>query len=853
MKLNLRLSQVAVLAVLMTIVLVAVTGVTPATAFPQIPHTFYGVAYVDNNAAAGNVVYAKSSTGTVYTQCTTIASTTQNYRLQVPAFSTDPDQAGAVEGETIYFYIGTRLANTAIFHIGGVNGNVGSPIPPFNLYVATTTFSVSANTTSSITSSSATLNATLNGVGTNPSVNLTFEYGLTTSYGTIVTATPSSLTAAGTFSTAITGLSSSTTYYFKAVATGSTVQSAAGSFATLAPTLTVATGTATGLTQTSATLVGALSDLGGFSSASVLFNWGTSPSTLTNSTTPQLKSSIGSYNDVITGLSSGTQYYFQAKAISGTTTALSTAVAFTTQSATVGCTTDCCHRFWGTAYSTTGRVANAAIIAYANSVQKATITADSNGNYNIYVPVTSGATVTFTVNGTPAAESIMGVCMGVNNNTNQPYNLHVTITGDLTISTTSLADGAVGVVYTSQTLAATGGTLPYTWSLTPGSSLPTGLSLSSAGVISGTPSTAGTTSFIVTVYDSASHNNSKTLSITIATMAITTTTLPNGTLGVAYTPQTLGVSGGTSPYTWTVSSGALPTSLSLASGTGIISGTPSVAGAFSFTARVADSASHTATKPLTINIAGAPGSLTIGTASPLPTGTVGSAYPSQTMTATGGTGTGYVWVLNSGALPTGLTLSGGVISGTPTVAATSTFNIKVTDSGSNTTNKDFQLTISGGSTGTEILGSTAGTTTTNLGGNTMWLYKCQATGTNTIANMNVRVTWPGRVKVAIYAVDSVGDVGSLIVANNTATAVTNTSSSPPIDKVNPVPLTTSITAGQYYWLAVVANDAIVSGAGGSGPRRYQIMTTSFDGFTFPTSISGYMTSYSGSLFIAGAY
>jgi hypothetical protein len=82
------------------------------------------------------------------------------------------------------------------------------------------------------------------------------------------------------------------------------------------------------------------------------------------------------------------------------------------------------------------------------------------------------------------------------------------------VTTSSLPDGTTGTAY-SQTLAATGGTSPYTWSLAAGT-LPAGLALSAAGVISGTPTEAGTSSFTVQVTDAASASGTKALSITIS-------------------------------------------------------------------------------------------------------------------------------------------------------------------------------------------------------------------------------------------------------------------------------------------------------------------------------------------------
>ena len=140
------------------------------------------------------------------------------------------------------------------------------------------------------------------------------------------------------------------------------------------------------------------------------------------------------------------------------------------------------------------------------------------------------------------------------------------------ITTSSLPNGTRGVAY-SQTLAASGGTVPYTWIVASGT-LPAGLVLSSNGVISGTPTTAGgPISITFQVTDSTSATATASLPITInGQLSITTSSLPNGTLGVAYS-QTLAASGGMAPYTWTVASGTLPAGLVLSSN-GVISGTP---------------------------------------------------------------------------------------------------------------------------------------------------------------------------------------------------------------------------------------------------------------------------------------
>jgi type II secretory pathway component GspD/PulD (secretin) len=180
----------------------------------------------------------------------------------------------------------------------------------------------------------------------------------------------------------------------------------------------------------------------------------------------------------------------------------------------------------------------------------------------------------------------------------------------LLIGTTSLPDGIVGTAY-SATLQSTGGTAPVTWSLGTGT-LPAGLTLNpSTGAITGTPTAAGTSSINVTVTDSATPADSATtaLSITVdtsqAAFAISTSELPNGSIGTPY-DQILTATGGTTPLTWSVSAGSLPPGLSLHAQTGEITGTPTFssgqAPSFTFTVAVTDSSSTplTAQKQFTL-------------------------------------------------------------------------------------------------------------------------------------------------------------------------------------------------------------------------------------------------------------
>lgn len=160
----------------------------------------------------------------------------------------------------------------------------------------------------------------------------------------------------------------------------------------------------------------------------------------------------------------------------------------------------------------------------------------------------------------------------------------------LAVTTTSLPAGAAGVVY-SQELQASGGIIPYTWSISFGS-LPTGLTVIDTGLICGTPVITGTSKFRVQVTDSQNPavTVKKTLFIAInpPTLAISTASLPDGTARENYN-QRLQANGGFFPYKWSVSAGKLPAGLSLKAVTGEISGRPTTAGISKFTVQVTDS------------------------------------------------------------------------------------------------------------------------------------------------------------------------------------------------------------------------------------------------------------------------
>jgi hypothetical protein len=296
------------------------------------------------------------------------------------------------------------------------------------------------------------------------------------------------------------------------------------------------------------------------------------------------------------------------------------------------------------------------------------------------------------ISGTPTASgtSSFTVTATDSSSTAQTATADLSITVDaippLAIQTSQLASPTVGQQY-SATLAAAGGIPPYTWAVTSGS-LPAGLSLdTSSGALTGTPTAAGSRTFTVTTTDSSAGGGTTasatfTTSVAPATNPLTLTPpqLPAGTQGTGYTGQ-LTSTGGAAPLYWSIASGSLPDGLSLDPGTGQVTGIPTAAGTFSFTAQLADGTSpvpQSATENLSITIAAAPAP-TIAAPS-LPDAVAGSAYE-QTIDASGGVPP-YTWSVSSGSLPDGLSLDpqSGTISGTPTTPGSYAFQVSLSDS-----------------------------------------------------------------------------------------------------------------------------------------------------------------------------
>lgn len=181
--------------------------------------------------------------------------------------------------------------------------------------------------------------------------------------------------------------------------------------------------------------------------------------------------------------------------------------------------------------------------------------------------------------------------------------------GALNIAQFTLSNGVIGITY-KQLLIASGGVQPYTWTISSGA-LPDGLTLTTDGIISGTPTTLGKFSFTAKVVDSQSPTqatNSLTTSITInPVLGLSSSTLATGLVGGPYSTQ-ITASNGLPPYTYAVAFGTLPAGLALTTDTNdnsaTISGTPTTAGVFNFTIQAKDSANEVATAAYTLTVVG---------------------------------------------------------------------------------------------------------------------------------------------------------------------------------------------------------------------------------------------------------
>ncbi len=235
------------------------------------------------------------------------------------------------------------------------------------------------------------------------------------------------------------------------------------------------------------------------------------------------------------------------------------------------------------------------VTPYLNGVAQTPVSYPSTATTQTVTGLTAGASYTFTV----AAVNAAG--------TGLPSTVSTTVTPNANPQLTfgPPPGGQVNVAY-SAPLTMTGGTAPITWSVSAGS-LPPGVTLNpSTGLLSGTPTSAGTYTFTVRIVDVSGQSDTRAATVTIVPPPVLTIPSPPAAQVAVPYNLPLSVSGGTAPYTYSLGSGTLPPGLTLNTTTGLISGTPTTQGGYAFTVKVTDANGQSDTRSASITVGAGP-------------------------------------------------------------------------------------------------------------------------------------------------------------------------------------------------------------------------------------------------------
>ncbi|WP_161492852.1 putative Ig domain-containing protein [Pseudomonas putida] len=637
------------------------------------------------NATTITATTPAHAAGTVNVTVTTPGGTATltnaySYVTPVPTLSSVSPNSGTTAGGTSVTLTGTNLTGATAVTIGGT--------------AATSVTVVNATTITATTPAHA--SGTVNVTVTTPggTATLTNAYSYVTPVPTLSSVSPNSGTTAGGTSVTLTGTN----------LTGATAVTIGGTAATGITVVNATTITATAPAHAAGTANVTVTTPGGTATLTNAYTYVTPTPTL-SSVSPNNGTTAGGTSVTLTGtnFSGATGVTFGGVSATGITVVNATTITATTPANVAGAVNVVVTTPGGTATLTnaytyvtpaptlSGASPNSGTTAGSTSV---TLTGNNligttgvtfGGSAATGVTVNSSTSVTVV---TPAhAAGAVDVVLST------PGGTATLVSGYTYIAPSPPVAGAVSVAVAANssnnsiTLNITGGTAT---SVAVASGPGQGTTNVSGTSITYTPTAgySGGDSFTYTATGPGGTSAPATVTISVnsPTLVISPSTLPNATASNVYS-QTLSTANGATPYSYAVTSGALPPGLSLGSG-GVLSGTPSAVGTFNFTVTSTDAHNATGSQAYSLTVAAA--TITI-TPTILGTLTTGSAY-SQTLSATGGNGS-YTWS-TSGSLPPGITVSSsGLVSGTPTSIGNYSFTVTVTDSLGSTGSRGYSVTV----------------------------------------------------------------------------------------------------------------------------------------------------------------
>ena len=510
-----------------------------------------------------------------------------SYALAQPTVSSVSPSSGPTSGGTSATISGNNLSSATAVKFGGV------------------TAAITANTATSITATvpagTGTVDITVTTSGGTATLTNSYTY---VAAPTVTNISPSSGPTGGGTSVTITGTNFNGTTAVKFGAT-----SATGATINSNTQITATAPAGSGTVDITVTTTGGTS----ITSAADQYTYVAAP-TLT-SVSPNSGNTAGGTSVTLTGtnFTGATSVSFGGIAATGVTVVNATTITATTPAHSAGAVNVAVTTPSGTTAPNSSYtfiapnppVADAVSVTVAANSSNNPITLNLSGGVATSVAVASGPSQgTTNVSGTtitytPAAgysgnDSFTYTATGPGG-TSALATVTLTISPPtLVISPNSLSNATASNAY-SQTLSTANGATPYRYAVSSGA-VPPGLSLGSGGVLSGTPSVVGTFNFTVTSTDAHNATGSKAYSLTVgaATIAITPTTLGPLNAGTAY-GQTLSATGGNGSYTWSTA-GSLPPGITVNSSSGLVSGTPTSGGNYSFTVTATDSLGSTGSR-----------------------------------------------------------------------------------------------------------------------------------------------------------------------------------------------------------------------------------------------------------------